>query len=214
MTFVKICGLTKAEDAWAAAEAGADALGFVHFVKSPRHLDERDAVALGRDLPPNIRRVGVMVDPDLDTVARFAESLKLDTIQFHGHETPLMAGRVKAELGLRVIKAIPVANKTDLDGVKRYDPVVDALLFDAKPPPGADLPGGNALSFPWALMQALRTPLPWLLAGGLTPDTVAEAIRVSGATGVDVSSGVESEPGIKSRQRIDAFLRAAKSAKA
>lgn len=213
-TLIKICGLTDEEAVETAVEAGADFLGFVFFPKSPRAVTPERVVQMVADLPPDIwdevKTVGLFVDPtdaELDDVFRI---LRLDVVQLHGHETPERVEHIRLEYGVEVIKAIGVATAADLDTAKAYAGIADFLLFDAKPPAGADRPGGNAISFPWALMRDWQDPTetPWLLAGGLTPDTVADAIRQSGAPGVDVSSGVESAPGEKDPELIARFIAA------
>lgn len=211
--FVKVCGITTPEAAEAAASAGADALGFVHFPKSPRHLSIDRAADLEPTLPTGPLRVGVMVNPAITEVQAFAGALKLDVVQLHGHESPAFAARTRAETGLEIWKAIPVETVDDLKAAALYSPHIDRFLFDAKPGPDDSLPGGNAKSFPWGLMHRYDLGTPWLLAGGLTPETVARAVQVAAAPGVDVSSGVEDGPGKKSPPLIRAFLKAAKDAK-
>lgn len=217
-TLIKICGLTDEEAVETAAEAGADFLGFVFFPKSPRAVTADRVVEMTADLPPDIwdevKTVGLFVDPedaDLDAVFRV---LRLDVVQLHGHETPERVEFIRLEYGVEVIKAIGVATADDLDAAKPYAGVADYLLFDAKPPAGADRPGGNAVSFPWEVMQQWQddTGTPWFLAGGLTPETVAEAMRQSGAPGVDVSSGVEVAPGEKDPALVAGFIAAVATA--
>lgn len=212
---VKICGLTRAVDAVAAAAAGADFLGFIHFAPSPRHVDLKAAAALAVALPAGAgapQRVGVVVDADLDAVRALRDTLALDMIQLHGPQSPQEVCAIRQALGVPVIKALSVRSAADIDAAQAYAAVADRLLFDAAPPAGATRPGGNAVAFPWHLMQAYTGPRNWLLAGGLTPDTVAEAVRTARAAGVDVASGVEQAPGIKSHSAIKAFIAAAKGA--
>lgn len=213
-TLIKICGLTDEEAVETAVEAGADFLGFVFYSKSPRAVTPERVVEMVADLPPDIwdevKTVGLFVDPtdaDLDAVFRI---LRLDVVQLHGHETPERVEHIRLEYGVEVIKAVGVATAEDLAAAQPYAGLADYLLFDAKPPVGADRPGGNAVSFPWDLMQGWSDPAetPWFLAGGLTPETVAEAMRRSGAPGVDVSSGVESAPGEKDPELIARFIAA------
>lgn len=213
-TLIKICGLTDEEAVETAVEAGADFLGFVFFPKSPRAVTPERVVEMVADLPPDIwdevKTVGLFVDPtdaDLDAVFRI---LRLDVVQLHGDEPPERVEHIRLEYGVEVIKAIGVATAADLDGAKAYAGIADYLLFDAKPPAGADRPGGNAVSFPWDLMLKWSDPSDtlWFLAGGLTPDTVGEAMRQSCAPGVDVSSGVESAPGEKDPELIARFIAA------
>ncbi|MBV9906110.1 MAG: phosphoribosylanthranilate isomerase [Hyphomicrobiales bacterium] len=209
---VKICGLSTAATLDAALEAGADMVGFVFFPKSPRHIDLATARELGRQARGRATIVALSVDADDDTLKRIVDALAPDLMQLHGSETP---ARVKAigELCARpTMKAIGVATREDLAAVKAYEGVADMLLIDAKPPKGAALPGGNGRPFDWSLTQDFHPPGPWLLSGGLHPDTVGAAIALSGARGVDVSSGVESAPGVKDPAKIRAFVAAARRA--
>lgn len=204
-TAIKICGLSRAEDVSAALDAGARYLGFVFFPRSPRAVSADAVAALTADVPPGIARVGLFVDPDdamLDAVLRTAP---LDLIQLHGRETAERVGAVRALTGLPVMKAVSVAGPADLDALTDYGRAADLLLIDAKPPADAARPGGNGVAFDWSLLAGRRIPKPWFLAGGLDAGNVAEALRITGAPGVDVSSGVESAPGIKDPARIAAF---------
>lgn len=207
---VKICGLTEDEGLDAAIDAGADFLGLVFFPRSPRFITPPDAGELFQYLPEEMKVVGLFVDPSFEDIEQVLNAVRLDMIQLHGHETPERVEEIRLEFGHPVMKALPVATAADLDAAMAYAEVADWLLFDAKPPPDADRPGGNAASFDWTLLAGRSWPCPWMLAGGLTPDTVAEAIRISGATAVDVSSGVERVPGIKDPELIERFIRAAK----
>lgn len=206
---VKICGLTRAEDAAAAAAAGARFGGLVFFSRSPRHLDVLRAAALTRAMPEGLARVGLFVDPSDEALDAVLAEVPLDIVQLHGGETPARVAEVRARTGLPVMKAVGIAAPADLDRLWDYGLVADLLLVDAKPAPGAALPGGNGLAFDWRLLVGRRFLKPWMLAGGLTPDNVAEAIRLTGAPAVDVSSGVESAPGVKDAGLIRAFARAA-----
>ena len=210
---VKICGITDAETARVAADAGARYLGFVFFDKSPRNLTIEAATALGPKLPtgPARRpeRVGVFVNAKFDLIKEAAKALSLDWIQVHGAETREDIAQIKGVTGCRIIKAFGIASAEDFKAVDMFKDHVDAYLFDAKPPKGADLPGGNAISFPWALLKGQKFDKPWLLAGGLKAETIEAAIDASGATMLDVSSGVESAAGVKDHQKIQAFLDAA-----
>jgi len=208
---VKICGVMTAEAARVAAEAGAAYLGLVFFPPSPRSLDPNAAAALLADCPRGPRRVALTVDPDDATLARLAD-LPLDIVQLHGHESPARVVEIRSATGFEVMKAIGIAEATDLDAIDAYAEVADRLLLDAKPPPGATRPGGNALRFDWRILANRRVPRPWLLAGGLTPENAAEAVRLTGAPGLDVSSGVESAPGVKDPAKIRAFIAAANAA--
>ncbi len=217
MTRVKICGLKTLDAAQCAIDAGADALGFIHFAKSPRHVSLAEAKDIGDGLgqrnPGAPHRVGVMVNPDLDTITAFASALHLDTIQLHGDESPEYCDTIRAQTGLKIWKVISVESEADLGASEKYQGHVDGFLFDAKPPEGSDLPGGNAHAFPWHIMVSKHIDTPWWLAGGLTPENVRAAIAQSGAPGVDVASGTETAPGIKSLPLIRDFITAAKGAK-
>lgn len=207
---VKICGLTEDEGLDAAIDAGADFLGLVFFPRSPRFITPADAGELFQYLPEEMKVVGLFVDPSFADIEQVLNSVRLDMIQLHGSESPERIEEIRQEFGHPVMKAIPVSSAADLDAAHDLAEVSDWLLFDAKPPKDADRPGGNALSFDWSLLQGRTWPCPWMLAGGLTPDNVAEAIRMSGALAVDVSSGVESAPGIKNPDLIARFIAAAK----
>ena len=202
MAHVKICGLTQPEHVAAAVEAGAAFVGFVFFPKSPRNLTPAAAAALAQVVPPGVARVGLFVNPDDALLDAVLAVVPLDILQLHGSETPDRVAEIKARTGLPVMKAVGVAAPRDLDALWDYGLVADMLLIDAKPPKGADLPGGNGLAFDWRLLVGRKFLTPWMLAGGLTPDNVAEAIRLTRAPGIDVSSGVESAPGIKDPDRI------------
>lgn len=209
---VKICGLTRPEDVAAAVDAGAAYLGFVFFARSPRHLEIDRARALALDVPPGVARVALTVDADDATLDAITAAVPVDLLQLHGHETPARVAAIRARYGLPVIKAVGVAGPDDLPALDTMAGVADQILVDARPPPGAALPGGNGLAFDWQLIAGRRWPVPWLLAGGLTPDSVGTAIACTGARQVDVSSGVESAPGVKDARRIAAFVAAAQNA--
>jgi phosphoribosylanthranilate isomerase len=209
MAQVKICGLRDAAHVATAVKGGARYIGFVFFPRSHRAVTPDTARTLGADLPPGVARVGLFVNPDdalLDTTLARAP---LDLIQLHGQETPDRVDAVKRLTGLPVMKAVGVSGPDDLPALTEYGLAADMLLVDAKPPADAVLPGGNGLSFDWRLLVGRRWLRPWMLAGGLTPDNVAEAIRLTGAPVVDVSSGVETAPGIKDDGLIRDFIAAA-----
>ena len=211
---VKICGLDRAEAVDAAVEGGARYTGFVFYPPSPRNLTPETAGSLTSRVPSSVIKVGLFVDPsDADIEAALAFNA-LDMIQLHGSESPARVSEVKARTGRAVMKAIKIAGLADLETAERYYDVADRILFDALAPASmaGALPGGNALSFDWALLDRLVVPLPWMLAGGLTAENVVEAARRTKATTVDVSSGVEQRPGVKSIEKILAFLSAARSA--
>jgi phosphoribosylanthranilate isomerase len=209
---VKICGLSTAKTLEAALEAGADVVGFVFFAKSPRHIGLEAARALGAQARGRARIAALSVDADDDALARIVEALAPDILQLHGRETPARVKEVGQRFACATMKAVGVAAPDDLAAAERYDGVTDFLLIDAKPPRGATLPGGNGLPFDWRLAKSFSPLAPWLLSGGLDPGNVAEAIALTGACGVDVSSGVESAPGIKDEAKIAAFVAAAHEA--
>ena len=208
-TRVKICGINTDAALDAAAQAGADWIGFVFFPPSPRHVTPAQAARLSAQNPGGPARVGLFVDPTDEDVARTLDALALDILQIYA--APGRAAALRARSGVPVWHAAGIQTPADLPSAA---PGVDGLLLDAKPPPGAALPGGNALQFDWSLPRGWKAPLPWVLAGGLTPDNVAEAINLSGAPGVDVSSGVERSRGVKDPALIRAFVQAAKSSRA
>ena len=206
---VKICGLKTPADVAAVAASGAAYAGFVFFAKSPRNLTIPAARELALAAPLGLAKVALVVDADDAFLDAITEAMPLDMLQLHGHETPDRVAEVRARYGLPVMKAVGVADEGDLAAVFDFSLVADQILVDAKPPKNADLPGGNGLSFDWRLVAQRRWLRPWMLAGGLTPDNVAEAIRLTNARQVDVSSGVESAPGVKDAGRISAFVKAA-----
>jgi phosphoribosylanthranilate isomerase len=206
---VKVCGLRTPVDIQAVADAGAAYAGFVFFEKSPRHVTLQQARDMAFAAPVGLAKVALTVDADDAVLDQIIEAVPLDMLQLHGHETPDRVAEVRARYGLPVMKAVGVADEGDLAAIFDYSTVADQLLIDAKPPKTAVLPGGNGLSFDWRLVAQRRWLRPWMLAGGLTPENVAEAIRLTNARQVDVSSGVESAPGVKDPTRIAAFTRAA-----
>ncbi|MFC3169704.1 phosphoribosylanthranilate isomerase [Paracoccus fontiphilus] len=209
MAQVKICGLRRPEHVEAAAAAGARYVGFVFFPKSPRAVSAEEAALLAPHVPVGVARVGLFVDPDDETLGSVLAQVPLDIIQLHGSETPDRVAAVKALTGLPVMKSVGLSGPADLPALTDYGLVADMLLVDTKPPKDSDLPGGNGLSFDWRLLVGRQWLRPWMLAGGLTAQNVAEAIRLTGAPAVDVSSGVEVEPGEKDEALIRAFVAAA-----
>lgn len=209
----KICGLTSEEAVQAAIAGGARFTGFVFYPPSPRSLGVAQAAKLVAGVAPGITRVGVFVDPDDALLDSIFSKMPLDMAQLHGGETPDRAGTIKRRFGIKVMKAIKVAGETDLQAAKDFLGVVDWLMFDAKPPKDMAnaLPGGNALAFDWQLLRTKNWPLPWMLSGGLNPENLAEAVTISRAEFVDVSSGVEKKPGEKDPAKIRAFLARAKA---
>ncbi len=205
---VKICGLTDRQSVRVAVDSGARYVGFVFFAKSPRHLEPAAAAELAAVVPEGLCKVALTVNADDATLDRLIEAVPLDMLQLHGSEPPDRVAEVRQRYGLPVMKAVGLAEESDLPRLDDYLRVADQVLVDAKPPRTAVLPGGNGLAFDWRLIAGRRWSVPWMLAGGLTPDTVAEAIAMTGAQQVDVSSGVESAPGVKDAALIRAFIAA------
>ncbi|WP_174286500.1 phosphoribosylanthranilate isomerase [Sphingomonas bacterium] len=203
----KICGLSTPGTLDAAIRHGAAQVGFVFFAPSPRDLTFDRAAELAARVPGRVGRVGVFVDPDDELVTRAIEAGRLDAVQLH-RVTPTRAAAIRARFGRETWAAVAVKTRADLDAAQTYAGAVDRVLYDAKTPEGAALPGGMGVRFDWTLLDGFRHPLPWLLSGGLDPANVADAIRATGASAVDVSSGVESAPGVKDVGKIAAFLAA------
>jgi phosphoribosylanthranilate isomerase len=212
-TLVKICGLSTPESLDVALDAGADLVGFIFFPPSPRNVSHETARALGARVQGRARKVAVTVDADDALLATIIEALKPDMLQLHGHETPQRVAAVRESFGLPVMKALPIEEKSDLLAIAPYTRVADRMLFDARPPRDATRPGGLGRAFDWHLLDDLDLSIPFMVAGGVNPDNVAEALRITRAPGVDVVSGVESAPGVKDPEKIRAFIRAARSAK-
>jgi phosphoribosylanthranilate isomerase len=206
---VKICGLRTPADVAAVAAAGAAYAGFVFFPKSPRNLTPEQARIAALSAPPGLMKVALTVDAEDVALDAILNSVPIDMLQLHGHETPARVAYVKARYGLPVMKVIGVADEGDLDGLLEMSLAADQIMIDAKPPKGASLPGGNGITFDWRLLVGRKWLRPWMLAGGLTAQNVAEAIRLTGARQVDVSSGVESAPGVKDHALVAAFVAAA-----
>lgn len=206
---VKICGLRTQADVAAVAKAGAAYAGFVFFPKSPRHLTIPEAKALALAVPLGLAKVALIVNADDAAIEAILAEVPIDILQLHGAESPERVAEVRDRFGLPVMKAVGLSGEADLAAVMDYALVADQLLVDAKPGSGTDLPGGNGLAFDWRLLVGRRWLRPWMLAGGLGPHNVAEAIKLTGVLQVDVSSGVESEPGVKDAGLIAAFVAAA-----
>lgn len=206
---VKICGISTPETLAAAVGAGASHVGFVHFAKSPRHLALADAAMLRRQVPAHVKAVLLLVNADPALLAEAVRTVAPDVVQFHGAETPEALARFRAETGIEAWRALAVKDAAALEEAARFHGAVDRLLFDA---PASALPGGNGTAFDWNLLRFYKGPVPWGLAGGLTPANVADAIRLTGAPLVDTSSGVERGPGIKDVDKIAAFCKAARQA--
>ncbi|MBL8644753.1 MAG: phosphoribosylanthranilate isomerase [Rhodospirillaceae bacterium] len=207
---VKICGLTTEKALTAAVDAGADYVGFVFFRRSPRYVDMALAASLVLSVPRHVTPVGLFVDPTDAELETALKAVPLSMLQLHGAETPARVGEIAKKFGIPIMKAVGVSSPADVVGAAVYD-AASWLLFDAKPPKDATRPGGNAKAFDWALMQGYLGPKPWMLAGGLTAGNVQDAITASKAKAVDVSSGVESRPGVKSAAKIRAFIKAVRA---
>jgi len=211
----KICGVSDRAAIDSAVAGGARYVGFVFYPRSPRNVTPAQAAELSELLPETVTPVALAVNPDDALIAEIDAVAGVSMFQLHGSETPARVAEIKAQTGKPVMKAVKVSAAADLDAADAYAGVVDMLLFDAKPPPEMEnaLPGGNAVSFDWSILSGREWPVPWMLSGGLDPDNVADAIRISGASAVDVSSGVESAPGIKDPGLISAFLNAVAQAR-
>ena len=202
----KICGLRSPEAVAAALNHGARMVGFVFFPASPRHVSLDRAAALSRSVGDDVERVGVTVDADDDLLRRAIAAARLSVVQLHGRETPRRVADVRERFGVRTMKVARVSAAEDLDAAAVFEPVADLLMFDAKPSRGATRPGGNAAAFDWRLLTGRTWRRPWLLSGGLDADNVGQAVELTGARAVDVSSGVESAPGVKDPALVGAFL--------
>lgn len=208
---VKICGLANVDDVRACADAGANYMGLVFFEKSPRNITIPAARELALAAPLGLAKVALVVNPSDAELDAITGTVPLDMLQLHGRETPERVTEVKARYGLPVMKAVGIVDGDDLPKLESYFGVADQILVDAKPPKGGELPGGNGLSFDWRLIAGRRWPCPWMLAGGLTPENVAEAVKMTGAKQVDVSSGVEDAPGQKNAELIQKFVQSSRS---
>jgi len=209
---IKICGLKTEEAVDRAVALGASHIGFIFFPKSPRNIEPSDAGRLAARIRGRAKVVAVTVDADSDLLDEIVHEVSPDILQLHGKESPERLLTVKAVYGLPVMKAFSVREADDLKRVDPYIGIADRFLFDAKPPAGSELPGGNGVSFDWKLMHLLDGSVDYMLSGGLNKDNIAEAIRLTGAPGIDVSSGVESAPGVKDPGLMEAFFEAARKA--
>ncbi len=215
-TFVKICGLNDEASVDAAINDGADMLGLVFFEKSPRHVTLSEAETLAtrvREISDKVAITMLLVNPKDSVLDDVMKAVRPDFIQLHGSESPARVEWIQNAYHVRVIKAVGVAHPDDIHAAMAYDGVANQILFDAKPTTDKDLPGGNGLAFDWTILEGLSERLPYMLSGGLTPDNVGDAIRLTGAPAVDVSSGVEIRPGAKDPELIRRFIQAAKAAK-
>ena len=208
---VKICGIKTPEILEVAIAAGADMVGFMHFARSPRHVTIEEIGSLISEARGRVETCVILVNPDNSCVAEVA-ALGPDWLQLHGPETPHRVEAIRAEAGVESMKALPTGSPEDVAAVAEFVDVADRILLDAKPPKSADRPGGHGETFDWSLVEALSPQVPFLLSGGLTPDNVAAAIAATRPFGVDVSSGVESAPGVKDARLIEAFIRNARAA--
>ena len=211
---VKICGLKTPEALDVALESGADMVGFVFFPPSPRHVGPEAARLLQMRVRGRAAKAALTVDPTDELLADIIETLKPDLLQLHGSEQPERVAVIRSRFGLPVMKALPIATRADLSPLREYANVADRLLFDARPPKEATRPGGLGTPFDWTLLKDIDAGVPFMLSGGLDPGNVAEALRITRAPGVDVSSGVERAPGVKDADKIRAFIRAARKAEA
>ena len=204
----QICGISTPEAMTAAVDGGAAFVGLVFYPPSPRAVTPAQAAPLAARVPEGVVKTGLLVDADDATIAAILNAVPLDLLQLHGSESPDRVAAVKARFGVPVMKVVKLRQQGDLEAVEPYLGVADRLLFDAKPPADMKnpLPGGNAVAFDWSILAGTAWPLPWMLAGGLTPENVARAVEIAGAPAVDVSSGVEDAPGRKNPARIRAFL--------
>jgi phosphoribosylanthranilate isomerase len=212
-TLVKICGLSTPDTLDVALDAGADAVGFNFFPPSPRYLSFQAARDLGARANGRAEKVAVIVDADDAMLTSIVEALHPDVLQLHGKETPARVSAIRRRFGLPVMKALAIETAADVGAIPLYTRVVDRFLFDARAPKDATRPGGLGKPFDWHLLENLDLSIPFMLSGGLHAGNVAEALRITRAPGVDVSSGVESAPGVKDPDKIRAFIRAARSAK-
>jgi phosphoribosylanthranilate isomerase len=210
---VKICGLSTPDTLDVALEAGADMVGFMFFPRSPRNISLDTARELGTRVKGRAEKVAVTVDADDVMLASIIEALKPDVLQLHGQETPARVSAIKQCFGLPAMKVLAIETKSDLLPISSYTSVADRFLFDARAPREATRPGGLGKPFDWHLLENLDLSIPFMLSGGLNAGNVVEALRITRAPGVDVSSGVESAPGVKDPEKIRAFIRAARSAK-
>ncbi|MBL4787444.1 MAG: phosphoribosylanthranilate isomerase [Cohaesibacteraceae bacterium] len=209
---VKICGLSSDETVQAALDAGADCIGFVFFEKSPRNVSELLASRLATKVRGKAKIIALCVNATDETLLSIANSVRPDVFQLHGSESPQRVINVRQLVDRPIMKALSIRDSEDLDQIADYEPVVDYFLFDAKPPKNSVLPGGNGVPFDWKLIENLDLDRPFMLSGGLNPVNVSEAVRLTRPDGVDVSSGVESSPGVKDQDQIALFIEQARQA--
>lgn len=209
---IKICGLKTDAALAAALDAGASHAGFIFFPKSPRHVSAEEAARLREAARGRAKAVAVTVDADDAALDRIVSVMQPDILQLHGKESPQRVAEVKARYGLAVMKAFALREAADLDAIAAYRSVADRFLFDAKPPAGSELPGGNGVSFDWRLLAGLDADVDYMLSGGLNAANIGDAIRLANPPGIDISSGVESAPGVKDAALIEQFFRAVRAA--
>jgi phosphoribosylanthranilate isomerase len=210
---LKICGLRTEEALAAALAGGASHVGFIFFPKSPRNIEPAEAGRLRRLADGKAKAVAVTVDADDAALDGIVNAVAPDVLQLHGSESPARVTELKARYGLPVMKALSIRERSDLDQVADYAGIADRLLFDAKPPKGAELPGGNGMAFDWRLLSGVDPAIPYMLSGGLNASNIAEALAIARPSGIDISSGVESAPGVKDVRLIEAFFRAVAGAR-
>ena len=206
-TEIKICGLSTSEAIAACADAGADLIGFIFFAKSPRNVTPSQAARLKSASERSVPCVAVSVNAEDDFLDEIVAQLKPDFLQLHGSETPGRVEEIKSRYALPIIKAFAIRTKEDFDRLRPYEGLADKFLLDAKAPEGSDLPGGNGVSFDWNLLAEQEFSTPYMLSGGLDGDNILEALQISGAKSIDISSGVESSPGVKDIAKIAAFIK-------
>jgi phosphoribosylanthranilate isomerase len=210
---IKICGLRTEEALAAALAGGASHVGFIFFPKSPRNIEPAEAGRLRRLADGKAKAVAVTVDADDAALDGIVNAVAPDVLQLHGSESPARVTELKARYGLSVMKALSIRERSDLDRIADYAGIADRLLFDAKPPKGAELPGGNGLAFDWRLLSGVDPAIPYMLSGGLNASNITEALAIAQPSGIDISSGVESAPGVKDVRLIEAFFRAVAGAR-
>jgi phosphoribosylanthranilate isomerase len=210
---IKICGLRTEEALAAALAGGASHVGFIFFPKSPRNIEPAEAGRLRRLADGKAKAVAVTVDADDAALDGIVNAVAPDVLQLHGSESPARVTELKARYGLSVMKALSIRERSDLDQVADYAGIADRLLFDAKPPKGAELPGGNGMAFDWRLLSGVDPAIPYMLSGGLNASNIAEALAIARPSGIDISSGIESAPGVKDIGLIEAFFRAVAGAR-
>lgn len=209
---IKICGLKTADALAAALAGGASHVGFIFFAKSPRYLTPDEAGRLRQAIGGKAKAVAVTVDADDAFLDEIVEKMSPDMLQLHGHESPERVAEVKARYGLPVLKAFSIREAADLDAIAPYAGIADRLLFDAKPPKGSELPGGNGVAFDWRALTGLDPAVDYMLSGGLNAANIGDALRFANPPGIDISSGVESAPGVKDVALIETFFRAVRAA--